>query len=315
MPPEKLIRKSVREKNNMNNPQLKTAMTVVGLLILLVFCRPRAEAQEGLTIAGMPVYAVQNNGDLLWFGHIGFQSGGSRWANKAAGKRVAAGWSPSASVFKGDPRGKDGVIYRLASNGDLFWYKHYGYGNGANSWENGKRIANGWSNSRQVGGGGYGIFYCLMNDGSLYWQRHEGYRDGAPVWSNRGVARKIGAATDNIMDPVTGRITNVGWGDAKFIFSGGDATLYMIDNKGDLYWNKHLGSWDGANKWETRKKIGRGWQNMRAVFAGGDGIIYAVNDQGKLLWYQHAGVLNGANVWMKNSGIEVGSGWTADFVF
>ena len=293
---------------------LKVKITMICFLIILVFGALHIQAQQGLTIAGTPIYAVKDNGDLMWYSHIGFQTGTFKWANNATGKRVGIGWSESLNIFKGDPNGKDGVIYRVDTNGDLYWYKHYGYGNGAFSWENGKKIGNGWQ-SRQVISGGGGVLYSLQYDGTLLWQKHQDYYGGSADWANNGTAKKVGAANDNVLDPVTGRITNVGWKNARFIFSGGYGTVYMIDDKGDLYWNRHLGYQNGTDKWDERKKIGNGWQSMREVFSGGGGTIYAVNSEGKLLWYQHAGVLNGANYWMKNSGNEIGNGWIMDFVF
>ncbi len=300
--------------NSMKSLKARTAIKTFGFLIMMTFGAFHLQAQQSLTIAGTPIYGVKENGDLMWFSHIGFQTGDFKWANNATGKRVGTGWTQSLSIFKGDPAGKDGVIYRVSSNGDLYWYKHYGYASGAFNWENGKKIGNGWQ-SRQVISGGGGILYSLQKDGTLVWQKHEDYHGGSAAWANQGAAKKVGQAVDNVLDPVTGRITNVGWNDARFIFSGGYGTVYMIDNKGDLYWNRHLGYQDGTDRWDTRKKIGNGWQSMREVFSGGGGTIYAVNSEGKLLWYGHTGVLNGANFWIKNRSSEIGSGWNLDFVF
>jgi hypothetical protein len=294
--------------------KVKIAIKVVSFLVVLVFSSLQILAQEGLYVGGTPIYAVQSNGDLMWYSHIGYDTGEFKWANNGTGKQVGNGWSQSLSIFKGDPNGKDGVIYRVDTKGDLYWYKHKGYGNGAVNWEDGKKIGNGWQ-SRQVISGGGGVLYSLQNDGTLLWQKHEDYDGGSAVWANNGVARKVGPANDSLYNPTTRQITYIGWSNAKFIFSGGYGVIYSIDDKGDLYWNRHLGYQDGTNKWDVRKKIGNGWQNMRQVFSGGGGTIYAVNNEGKLLWYQHAGVLNGANYWMKNSSSEIGEGWIFDFVF
>lgn len=292
----------------------RTAIKTLGFLIVMTFGAWHMPAQQSLGIAGMPVYGVKGDGELLWYGHLGFQTGALKWANNARGKGVGSGWAQSLYIFKGDPNGRDGIVYRVRLNGDLFWYKHFGYADGAFSWEEGKKIGNGWNNSRQIISGG-GIIYALQKDGSLWWQKHEDYSGGQAVWANRGAAQKVGAAADNIMDPVSGKITNAGWNNARFIFSGAAGVVYMIDDKGDLYWNQHLGYSDGTDRWDVRKKIGSGWQNMRQVFSGGGGTMYAVNNEGKLLWYRHAGVLNGANFWIKNSGSEIGSGWNFAFVF
>lgn len=294
--------------------KVKKAITTVSFLIVLSFGGVSLRAQEGLSVGGTPIYAVKGNGDLLWYSHIGFQTGDFDWANYGTAKQVGSYWAQSLNILKGDPKGGDGVIYRVDQNGDLYWYKHYGHYNGGLGWENGKKIGNGWK-SREVISGGGGVLYSLQYDGTLLWQKHEDYQSGAVVWANRGIARKVGAANDNLLNPTTRKTTFIGWNNAKFIFSGGGGVIYSIDDKGDLYWNRHLGFQDGTDRWGERKKIGNGWQAMRQVFSGGGGIIYAVNNEGKLFWFQHTGVLNGANTWMENSGNVIGSGWIFDFVF
>lgn len=287
---------------------------MIGLLIVLVPGGLRIQAQEALYVRGIPIYAVKSNGDLLWFSHIDYETGNFKWANDGKLKTVGSGWAQSLNIFKGDPNGDDGIIYRVDTKGDLYWYKHYGYGNGYVRWENGKKIGNNWQ-SRQVISGGGGVLYSLQNDGTLLWQRHLGYNNGSATWANKGVAKKVGVASDFLFNPESNKKNYIGWGNAKFIFSGGFGTVYMIDNKGDLYWNKHLGYQEGTDRWDARKKIGSGWRNLQQVFSGGSGIIYAVNNDGKLLWFNHEGFSNGANAWFKTTASEIGNGWVMDFVF
>ncbi len=294
---------------------MKTAVKIISLLIALIFCDLLTSAQEPLYITGTPIYAVKENGDLLWFKHTGFQYGSYDWANRAAGNPVGNGWAESLNIFKGDPYGKDGIVYRVDMNSDLYWYKHYGYMSGDRSWEEGKKIGGGWK-AKQVISGGDGVLYILQPDGTLWWQKHEGYADGSPIWANKGIARKIGEANDNVLNSKNGTLTYIGWKNAKFIFSGGNSTIYMIDDKGNLYRNHHRGYRDGTNEWDKQMKIGSGWQNFRQVFSGGKGIIYAVNNEGKLLWYKDEPFLiDRKSNWAKNSGSEIGEGWNFKLVF
>jgi hypothetical protein len=39
----------------------------------------------------------------------------------------------------------NGVIYAVATNGDLLWYRHDGYADGSVRWAASKKIGNGWN--------------------------------------------------------------------------------------------------------------------------------------------------------------------------
>jgi hypothetical protein len=61
----------------------------------------------------------------------------------ASGRKVGSGWD-FAHVFGGG----GGIVYAVAFDGDLFWYRHEGRNNGTPRWANngtGRRIGNGWN--------------------------------------------------------------------------------------------------------------------------------------------------------------------------
>jgi hypothetical protein len=255
---------------------------------------------ESVSAAGEPIYVVRKNGDLVWYKHTGFQSGNFTWVNDTVGKIVGNSWAANLKIFKGNPRGTDGIVYTVNQEGWLSWYKHNGYASGSPDWEMPRNVGNGF-NGQQVFSGGNGVIYLINNAGELYWYKHLGYKSGDKIWANNGIGKKVG---------------NTGWKDARFVFSGGDGVIYLIDNRGDLYWSKHLGLQDGTDKWQERRKIGSGWLNLRQVFSGGGGIIYAVKDNGDLVWQKHEGFTNGVNLWAKSGkASEIGKGWNFDFVF
>jgi outer membrane protein assembly factor BamB len=100
---------------------------------------------------------------------------------------VAAGMLASPG-----PSHARGLIYGVADNGDLMWYRHEGRNDGTFKWTSneGRKVGQGW-NARQVFSGGDGIIYAVMNNGDLMWYRHEGRNDGTFRWtSNEG--RKVG---------------------------------------------------------------------------------------------------------------------------
>lgn len=44
----------------------------------------------------------------------------------------------------------DGVIYAIAGDGILKWYKHTGYRDGTFTWEGPKNVGNGWQGFSKV---------------------------------------------------------------------------------------------------------------------------------------------------------------------
>jgi hypothetical protein len=84
------------------------------------------------------VYAILDNGDLMWYRHDGRGDGTGRWTGP---KKVGNGWDVK-QVFSGG----DGVIYAVTHTGDLMWYRHDGRGDGTFRWaaDAGKKVGNGW---------------------------------------------------------------------------------------------------------------------------------------------------------------------------
>jgi len=127
------------------------------------------------------IYVVQPDGTLRWYRHLGYQTGlgletpGS-WANP---QTVGRGWNGYKHVFSGG----QGVIYVIANDGTLRWYRHRAYLTGEGletpgAWEGPKNVGRGWGEVAQVFSPGDGIIYAVMPDGTLRWYRHVGYLDG-----------------------------------------------------------------------------------------------------------------------------------------
>jgi hypothetical protein len=249
-----------------------------------------------LTVAGVPIYGITDNGDLNWYFHQGASDGATLWANKGQPVKVGNSWNEGRYVFKGDPHGNDGVIYRVDSKGDLYWYKHNGHATGAPNWAGPTKVGNGWQDSRMVFGAGKGVIYSIARNGDLLWFRHLGYKDGREAWAKDATAAKVGA----------------GWGGVRFAFAGGNGIIYTVDRKGDLFWYHHLGDADGKFSWANNAqptKVGDGWGDVASAFAGGDGVIYALKRDGNLYWYNHTGFQTGAASWASGTGNRIGTSW------
>ena len=79
-----------------------------------------------------------------------------------------------------------GVIYVIADNGDLLWYRHDGFDDGSFRWafNEGKKVGNGWNGLCTVFSGGAGVIYAIQEasidprtgqrtGGDLMWYRHD----------------------------------------------------------------------------------------------------------------------------------------------
>ena len=200
--------------------------------------------------------------------------------------------APAASIVS--------IIYAIANNNDLLWYRHDGNTDGSATWaaDAGRKVGGGWAVTH-VFPGGNGVIYTIQNDGSLVWYHHDGISDGTFRWAGGGAPKLL----------------KTGW-NFKQVFSGGGGVIYAITENGDLMWYRHVGYLDGSDQWDAPegKKIGEGW-NYQHVFAGGGGVIYAINDDGDLLWFRHDGRATGSDQWTAREGKKVGSRWAVKQVF
>jgi hypothetical protein len=95
--------------------------------------------------------------------------------------------------FKQVFSGGEGVIYAVADNGDLLWYRHDGRGDGSSAWAGeGRKVGSGW-NFKQVFSGGEGVIYAVTDNGDLLWYRHDGRGDGSSAWAGEG--RKVSSGS------------------------------------------------------------------------------------------------------------------------
>ncbi len=282
---------TVKASSPMSDMRVADADPLGGIVLTAVIS---STVSPGVQVGAQGIiYALMDNGDLLWYRHDGRDDGSFVWAPES-GRKVGNGWNVK-QAFSGD----DGVIYALIDNGDLLWYRHDGRGDGSFAWAPGagRRVGNGW-NVKQAFSSGSGVIYALLDNGDLLWNRHDGRGDGSFVW-----------ASD------TGRRVGSGW-NVKQAFSGDDGVIYALLDNGDLLWNRHDGRGDGSFAWasDTGRRVGNGW-NVKQVFSGGAGVIYALLDNGDLLWNRHDGRGDGSFVWASDTGRKVGSGWNAKQAF
>ena len=291
------------------------------------------------------VYAIQPDGDLMWFRHVGIEDGSFRWEGPI---KVGTGWAGFANVFSGG-KGIFYVIERFveasvhiteghipAHGGRLLWYRHVGQADGTVQWEGPNAVGTGWSGFENVFSGGNGVIYAIepfveasfhitkghipAHGGRLLWYRHVGHADGTFRWEGP-------------------KAVGTGWSGFGNVFPGGNGIIYAIErvveasfditkghipaHGGRLLWYRHVGHADGSRRWEGPKVVGTGWSALEKVFSNGDGIVYGIEPVieavvhavggttpahgGDLRWYRHLGHGDGTFRWVGPK--KVGRGW------
>jgi Tachylectin len=210
-----------------------------------------------------------------------------------------------------------GVMYGVAQNGDLLWYRYNGNGesdrSGNTGWDpnSGNPIGNGWQNFRQILGCGDGVILAIDQNGDLRWYQYQGNgesdRSGNTGWH-----------------PNSGNPIGNGWQSFQQVFvtpaegrSPGRLGIYVVAENGDLLWYSYQGNGEsdrsGNTGWHPNSgnPIGNGWQSFKLVGCGG--VIFGVQENGDLLWYVYSGNgesdRSGSTGWAPNSGSPIGNGW------
>jgi hypothetical protein len=257
-------------------------------------------------------YAVQADGVLLWYRHLGWQNGTVNWANGGSGRQIGVQWQQFVKVLAG----ADGQIFALNPDGTLLWYQYLlsNSTTGAGSWHpsSGKQIGSGFDVFPRIFGGWNNVLYGIDGNGLLFWYHNAGPAGGF-AWSNNGNGRQIGA----------------GWKEYPFVFADPNGVVYGIWQSNELRWFRYIvqNLSTGAGFWVnggTNIPIGVGWgsDGQRLALANTSGVLYAIDldlaqtpglDQ-VMAWYH---LLNSETIdtsgvrWAGNgNGVNVGSGFT-----
>ncbi|WP_327581105.1 tachylectin-related carbohydrate-binding protein [Nonomuraea sp. NBC_00507] len=267
------------------------AAALVGAALLVSLPARQASAASPLTcLPTVPLYGVDQGGDLTWHGHRDGADGSASWA-PGSGRKVGHGWGRFVSIVSG----RDGVIYAVDGSGYLRWYRHLGAATGAEQWApgSGRVIGQGWGGYVEVTTDGSGVLYALDRQGNLHWHRHLSPVRGGNAWAEG-----------------SGKIIRSGWNAITRLMTGGDGVLFGVNTKGHMRWYRHADPGGGGPSFSTGTGLvtGEGWGGYRDLAGAGAGVFYAVDPSGRLWWERHADPRAGAPVWQARR--QVGSGWS-----
>ncbi len=278
------------------------------------------------------VYAIKNDGDMLWYRK---DTGESPWQGP---KKVGNGW-----IFKDVIPAGGNSMYALTNDGKLLWYRHDGFNDGSRNWPQQVEVGHGWTFTK-IFSGGEGIIYAIKDDGELLWYKHTGYADGGgpETWvgpKSVGAQPPSASAPKSICDRareararnspaapgLEGQCRAVGetapappvdviqWNQFKDVFSAGEGKVYAVKPDGTLLFYQHIGWATGERSWSEPRQVGTGWANFRQIIPAGGGVILAITLDGRVLWYKHLGLTRAVafarfkETW--EGPVEIGSGW------
>jgi Tachylectin len=196
------------------------------------------------------IFTITPTGDLRWYKDNNYNStGGASWDPHSGATIGFGGWNAYTTVIGGG----DGVIYAVAPDGKLYWYKYTGEA-GEVSWVQftGRQIGTGWNSLQNVTASGKGVLYGVTTTGLLRWYRHLGWDSGTSNWANNGTGVTIGT----------------GWANFTHLASFGGGVLLARNSTGTLYWYRHLDPLGGGASWANQGMglaRGTGWNDNALV--------------------------------------------------
>jgi len=173
------------------------------------------------------IYKLDSGGNKTWFKHYGGSSEdrGHSIRQTSDGGYIVAGYTHSYSHGS-----SDFAIYKLDSNGNKVWFKHYGGTNGETGesiWQtsDGGYIVTGQTDSFSYGQGDFGI-YKLDSSGSKAWFKHYGGTQTDRPYSIQQISDGGYIVAGNTM---------------SYTHGNQDYCLYKLTSSGNKVWFKHYG--------------------------------------------------------------------------
>lgn len=145
------------------------------------------------------LYALRNDGTLLWFFHRGRANGANVW-DSGSGTVVASGLDACTKLFAGGP----GILYCVRDGGKLQWWRHVGAPEDLGRWIGGNIVGTGWDRLVDVWSGGQGVIYGVDSGGQLHWYRHLGSEVGSEDWQVAAFGNVIGDGWSTVTTLRTG---------------------------------------------------------------------------------------------------------------
>jgi len=216
------------------------------------------------------IYKLDSSGNKVWFKHYGGASDDSAYSiqQTSDGGYIVAGWTHSFTYGA-----EDIAIYKLSSNGNKTWFKHYGGSDKDRCYSvrqasDGGYVVAGYSNSYTYGGADFAI-YKLNSSGNKVWFKHYGGAGNDTSWS---------------IQQISGGGYIVAGGTNSFTHGSTDFAIYKLDSSGNKTWFKHYGGTQNDEAYWIQQTSDSGYIVAGATSSFSNGVsdfgIYKLDSAG-----------------------------------
>jgi len=217
-----------------------------------------------------------------WFKHYGGTN--SDYANSIQ-QTSDGGYILTGETWSYSNGSADFSIYKLNSNGNKVWFKHYGgtnsdYAYSIQQTSEGGYIVAGTTNSYSYGNNDFAI-YKLNSSGNKTWFKHYGGSD-----EDRGHSIQQTSDGGYIVCGLTG----------SFTYGLNDIAIYKLNSNGNKVWFKHYGGLDTDMGYSVQQTSDGGYivagETNSYSYGISDFAIYKLNSNGNKVWFKHYGGTN-----------------------
>jgi len=225
------------------------------------------------------IYKLNSSGNKVWFKHYGGISWdyGNSIQQTSDGGYIVAGHTYSYTYGS-----FDFAVYKLNSNGNKVWFKHYG-GTGSDiaysiqQTSDGGYIVAGDTDSYSYGNRDFAI-YRLDSSGNKVWFKHYG-----------GTNNEYGYSIQQTSD---GGYILAGYTDT-FTNGNYDFAIYKLNSNGNKIWFKHYGGGSSDGAYSIQQTSDGGYivagYTYSYTHGNNDFAIYKLNSSGNKVWFKHYG--------------------------
>jgi len=225
------------------------------------------------------IYRLNSSGNKNWFKHYGGTAidKANSIQQTSDGGYVVSGYTESFTNGNADF-----AIYRLDSNGNKLWFKHYGgtnddFGHTVQQTSDGGYVIAGTTDSYT-----YGIYdiaiYKLNSSGNKVWFRHYGGTSGDHGYSIQ--------QTSDGGCIVAGRTYSYSHGSYDF-------AIYKLNSNGNKVWFKHYGGSGNDETYSIQQTSDGGYivggSTKSYTYGDFDFAIYKLDSSGDKVWFRHYG--------------------------
>jgi len=225
------------------------------------------------------IYKLNSSGNKVWFKHYG---GGGHDYSHSIQQTSDGGYIVAGDASSYTHGGSDVAIYKLDSDGDKIWFKHYGgtngdYGQSIQQTSDGGYVVGGYTFSYTYGGSDVAI-YKLNSDGNKVWFKHYG-----------GMSNDYCLSIQQTSD---GGYIAAGY-TGSYTYGSDDFAIYKLDSNGNKVWFKHYGG-GNSDRAQSIQQTSEGGYVVAGytgsyTYGGNDFAIYKLNSSGNKVWFKHYG--------------------------